>query len=118
VANGTISAQAGQQFTTQLNPLLAGSSTAPPQQQIQQFDQLVQQLTHAGQTGQIVGSSTINSLTTAVDNLASALGTTVPTAGPSSTSSGPTGTTGATGATGATGTGDGSGNGHDHGNGH
>ena len=115
VANGTITAQAGQQFASQLSPLLAGSSTAQPQQQIQQFDQLVQQLTHAGQTGQIVGSSTINSLTTSVDNLAAALGTTVPTAGPG-TPTGSTGATGTTGVTGATGTGDG--NGHDHGKGH
>jgi hypothetical protein len=101
VASGAITAQAGQQLTSQLTPLLTSNPTAQPQQQVQQFDQLVQQFNQAVQNGQIVGASTIGSLTSSLNALAAALGTSAPDV----LSGTPTGVSGVTG----------NGNGHGHG---
>lgn len=99
VANGTISNQAGSQLTNQLQPLLASTLSAQPQQQVQQFDQLVQQFAQSVQNGSIVGTSTISSLTTSIDKLATALGTNKPVVTLAPAPGAPTGP------------------GHDHGNG-
>jgi hypothetical protein len=111
VANGTISASTGQQLTSQLSPLLTSSPTVQPQQQVQQFGQFVQQVKQAAQNGQIVGAPTIGSLTTSIDGLASALGTSAVylALGTSTTVSG---------ASGVPGNGNGHGHGHGHDNGH
>jgi hypothetical protein len=109
VANGTIAAQTGQQLTNQLSPLLTSSPTAQPHQQVQQFGQFVQQVNQAAQDGQIVGTPTIGSLTTSIDGLAAALGTSAAnlTLSTSTTVSGASGVPG-----------NGNGHGHGHDNGH
>jgi hypothetical protein len=109
VANGTIAAQTGQQLTNQLSPLLTSSPTARPHQQVQQFGQFVQQVNQAAQDGQIVGTPTIGSLTTSIDGLAAALGTSAAnlTLSTSTTVSGASGVPG-----------NGNGHGHGHDNGH
>jgi hypothetical protein len=85
IAGGTIASPTGTHLTTQLAPLLVSPTSATSAQQVQQFDQLVQQFAQSVQSASIVGTATISSLTTSVDNLAAALGTSVPrvTLGPS-----------------------------------
>lgn len=78
VAGGTIAAATGAQLTAQVRPLLASTPSATTAQQLQQFDQLVQQFAQSVQDGSIVGAATISSLTTSIDHLAAALGTSVP----------------------------------------
>ena len=101
VTNGSVAPQAGQQLTNQLQPLLFSSHADQPQQQTQQFDQLVAQFDQDVQNGQITGDSTMNALTGSIDNLAAALGTSVPTSTLGNTPGAPGG----------------DGNGHGHGNG-
>jgi hypothetical protein len=101
-ANGTITTQAGQELTSQLNPLLTLNPTAQPRQQVQQFDQFVQQFGQVVQDGQIVGASTIGSLTTSIDSLAAALGTSAADVAPGTS----------TGVSGVPGNGHGRGHGH------
>jgi serine/threonine protein kinase len=79
VSNGTVSPQVGQQLISQLQPLLFSAQSGQSQQAVQQFDQLVQQFDQAVQNGQITGTATITALTTSINSLATALGTTVPT---------------------------------------
>jgi hypothetical protein len=95
--NGSVTPQAGQQLTNQLQPLLFSPHPEQAQQEAQQFDQLVQQFDQAVQNGQITGRARIRVLTRAINSLAAALGTSVPT---STVPPGPPG-----------------GNGHGHGNG-
>lgn len=85
IAGGTIASPTGTHLTTQLAPLLVSPTSATSAQQVQQFDQFVQQFAQSVQSASIVGTATISSLTTSVDNLAAALGTSVPrvTLGPS-----------------------------------
>jgi serine/threonine protein kinase len=97
VMNGSVTPQAGQQLTNQLQPLLFSPHPEQAQQEAQQFDQLVQQFDQAVQNGQITGRARIRVLTRAINSLAAALGTSVPT---STVPPGPPG-----------------GNGHGHGNG-
>jgi hypothetical protein len=81
VTNGSVAPQAGQQLTSQLQPLLVAPTGASPQsaqQQVQQFDQLVQDFNQDVANGQITGASTIAVLATSIDRLATALGTSVP----------------------------------------
>jgi hypothetical protein len=107
VANGTIATQASQQLTSQLNPLLTPNPTASSSQQVQQFDQLVQAFNQAVQNGQIVGASTIDSLTTSINSLAAALGTSAPDLAQGTS----------TGVSGVAGNGNGNGHGKGHGKG-
>ena len=78
VASGTISPQASSLLTNLAQPLLVSTSSPSTAQQIRQFDQFVQQFAQSVQDGLIIGTTTISSLTTSINNLASALGTTVP----------------------------------------
>ncbi len=87
---GNVSPQAGQQLLGQLQPLLFPSQTASADQQVQQFDQLVQTFDLEVANGQITGSVTLASLTQSINALASALGTSVPAPSTSSSSQQPT----------------------------
>ena len=87
---GNVSPQAGQQLLGQLQPLLFPSQTASADQQVQQFDQLVQTFDLNVANGQITGSVTLASLTQSINALASALGTSVPAPSTSSSSQQPT----------------------------
>ncbi len=78
VARGTISPSAGSLLTNLAQPLLVSTSPPSTAQQIRQFDQFVQQFAQSVQNGLIIGTTTISSLTSSIDTLASALGTTVP----------------------------------------
>jgi hypothetical protein len=81
VTKGSVAPQAGQQLTSQLQPLLVAPTAAPPQsaqEQVQQFDQFVQDFNQDVANGQITGASTIAVLATSIDRLAMALGTSVP----------------------------------------
>jgi hypothetical protein len=102
VAVGSLSTQEADQLTNQLQPLLV-ATPSPPSQQIQQFNQLAQLFTQGVQSGAITGSSTVSSLTGALDGLASALGVTVTSVTPTTAPVGPGGP--------------GNGHGHGHGNG-
>ena len=79
VTNGTVAPAAGQQLDNQLQPLLFSQQPEPAAQQVQQFDQLVQSFDQDVANGQIRGRST-RLLQRAINRLAVALGTTVPTA--------------------------------------
>ncbi len=79
VANGSVAPNAAQQLSNQLQPLLSSPHPEPAQQQVQQFDQLVQAFDQDVANGQIAGKkSVIRALTDSIDSLAAALGTTVP----------------------------------------
>jgi serine/threonine protein kinase len=78
VKNGSIARQAGQQLDGQLQPLLFPPNPGPPQQQTQQFDQLVQSFYQDVANGQITSEATINSVTSSLDRLGAALGTSLP----------------------------------------
>jgi hypothetical protein len=81
VTKGSVAPQAAQQLVNQLQPLLVAPTAASPQsaqQQVQQFDQLVQDFNQEVANGQITGVSTIAELATSIDRLATAVGTSVP----------------------------------------
>ena len=78
VTNGTVAPAAGQQLNNQLQPLLFSEQPEPAAQQVQQFDQLVQSFDQDVANGQVTGTST-RLLRRAINRLAVALGTTVPT---------------------------------------
>jgi eukaryotic-like serine/threonine-protein kinase len=91
VTAGDIASGAGQQLTYELQQLASAAPQEPPPQQVQQFDQLAQSFDQDVQYGQITSSTTIASLTSSLQTLAGALGTTVPSTTVSTTPSGPTG---------------------------
>jgi hypothetical protein len=81
VTKGSVAPQAAQQLVNQLQPLLVAPSAASPpsaQQQVQQFDQLVQDFNQEVASGQITGVSTIAGLAALLGRLATSLGTSVP----------------------------------------
>ncbi|MGC8481037.1 MAG: serine/threonine-protein kinase [Acidimicrobiales bacterium] len=73
---GSVTPQATQQLMGQLQSVV----TAPQgsTQAVAQFDQLVSSFNRDATSGQIVGSSTLSTLSSALTDLASALGTSVP----------------------------------------
>jgi hypothetical protein len=90
VTKGSVAPQARQQLVNQLQPLLVAPTAASPQsaqQQVQQFDQLVQDFNQDVANGQITGASIIAVLATTIDRLATALGTSVPSLTTNTTSS-------------------------------
>lgn len=77
---GDVSPHAGQQLVGQVQALSFSQEGGPPNQQIGQFDQLVQSFDQDVANGQITGNQTVSSLTRSIDALAAALGTSVPSA--------------------------------------
>lgn len=80
VNDGDASYAIAQQLASQLQPIDTTPPGAPGPAQIAAFDQLVQNFDQAVSNGFILGSSTISALSTSINSLATALGTTVPTA--------------------------------------
>ncbi len=78
VANGTIDPGVGQQLTHQLAPLLVAPTTSTPQQRVTQVNQLAQTFSQAVNAGAIVVTSTVASMSTAINSLAAALGASAP----------------------------------------
>jgi serine/threonine protein kinase len=78
VTNGSVALPAEQQLTNLLQLLLISPNPASAQQQDQQFDQLVQAFDQDVANGQITGQASIAVLTSSIDGLATALGTSVP----------------------------------------
>jgi hypothetical protein len=100
--NATVSVAAGQSLIRDVNPLL--TPTVPSSTQAQQLNQVVQQFQVDVQGAQVVTGATIGSLTTSINTLATALGSSVAVMRPTGPSGFP-----------APG---GPGHGHGHGHGH
>ena len=77
--NGTFAHQDAQQMDQLLQPLLSPSTSPGSATQVAVFDQVVQLFNQAVATGAVTSDATLSGVNTALQNLAAAIGTTVPT---------------------------------------